>query len=68
MLSLLGGGIRSDIQAYHGYQSFKSGEVDADTVHAIGVQLANELWGEDFPVVAATHIDRGHINIVFYKG
>lgn len=43
-------------------RSFKPGEVDADTAHAIGVQLANELWGEDFPVVVATHIDRGHVH------
>ena len=62
MLALLEGVDSSDIQAYHGYQSFKPGEVDADTAHAIGVQLANELWGEDFPIIVATHIDRGHVH------
>ena len=62
MLTLLERGSKSDIQAYHGIQSFKPGEVDADTAHAIGVQLANELWGEDFPVVVATHIDKGHVH------
>ena len=62
MLSLLEDTDSSDIQAYHGYQSFKPGEVDADTAHAIGVQLANELWGEDFPVIVATHIDKGHVH------
>lgn len=62
MLTLLEGISPSDIQAYHGYQSFKPGEVDADTAHAIGIQLANELWGEDFPVIVATHIDRGHVH------
>ena len=62
MLSLLEDTESSDIQAYHGYQSFKPGEVDADTAHAIGVQLANELWGEDFPVIVATHIDKGHVH------
>ena len=62
MLTLLERGSKSYIQAYHGIQSFKPGEVDADTAHAIGVQLANELWGEDFPVVVATHIDRGHVH------
>ena len=36
--------------------------MDADTAHAIGVQLANELWGEDFPIIVATHIDRGHVH------
>ena len=62
MLTLLEGISPSDIQAYHGYQSFKPGEVDADTAHAIGIQLANELWGEDFPVIVATHIDKGHVH------
>ena len=62
MLTLLEGTSPSEIQAYHGYQSFKPGEVDADTAHAIGIQLANELWGEDFPVIVATHIDKGHVH------
>ena len=62
MLALLEGVDSSDIQAYHGYQSFKPGEVDADTAHAIGIQLANELWGEDFPIIVATHIDKGHVH------
>ena len=62
MLTLLEGISPSDIQAYHGYQSFKPGEVDADTAHAIGIQLANELWGEDFPIIVATHIDKGHVH------
>lgn len=65
MLSLLDGGINSDIQAYHAYQSFKTGEVTPDIAHAIGVRLANELWGEDFPIIVATHIDRGHVHSHF---
>ena len=62
MLTLLEGVDSSDIQAYHGYQSFKPGEVTPDVAHAIGIQLANELWGEDFPIIVATHIDRGHVH------
>ena len=62
MLTLLEGTSPSDIQCYHGYQSFKPGEVTPDVAHAIGVQLANELWGEDFPVIVATHIDKGHVH------
>ena len=62
MLTLLEGTSPSDIQAYHGYQSFKPGEVTPDVAHAIGVQLANALWGEDFPVIVATHIDKGHVH------
>lgn len=40
---------------YHGYQSFREDEVDADTAHKIGVALASELWGDRFQVVVATH-------------
>lgn len=45
---------------YHGYQSFRVGEVDANTAHKIGVALAEELWGERFEVVVATHLNTGH--------
>ena len=62
MLTLLEGVDSSDIQACHGYQSFKPGEVIPDVAHAIGIQLANELWGEDFPIIVATHIDKGHVH------
>ncbi len=45
---------------YHGYQSFRAGEVDADTAHRIGVALAKELWGDQFEVVVATHLNTDH--------
>ncbi len=45
---------------YHGYQSFKAGEVDADTAHKIGVDLAKELWGDRFEVIVATHLNTDH--------
>ena len=49
--------------AYHGYQSFSQGEVDAETAHLIGCQLAEELWGNRYQVVVATHIDKeSHIH------
>jgi len=44
------------ILAWHGYQSFAEGEVDADTAHRIGVELAKELW-PDFQVIVATHLN-----------
>ena len=53
---------KSDTIAYHAFQSFAPGEVDAETAHKIGVQLANELWGDNFPIVVATHLDRGHLH------
>lgn len=49
--------------AYHGYQSFTKDEVDADTAHKIGCELANKLWGDRYQVVVATHIDKeSHIH------
>lgn len=44
------------ILAWHGYQSFVEGEVDADTAHEIGVKLAKELW-PDYQVIVATHLN-----------
>ena len=50
------------IVAFHAYQSFKPGEVDAETAHKIGVTLAKELWGNRFEVVVATHLNTGHFH------
>ena len=43
--------------AYHAYQSFAPREVTPDEAHAIGVQLARELWGDRFQMVVATHVN-----------
>lgn len=48
------------IVAFHGYQSFAAGEVDAKTAHEIGVKLAKKLWGDRFQVVVSTHCNTGH--------
>ena len=49
--------------AYHGYQSFKEGEVTPDVAHDIGIKLAEELWGDRYEVLVATHLDKdSHIH------
>lgn len=48
--------------AYHAYQSFKPGETNPQTAHQIGTQFAQQLWGERFQVVVATHVDKEHIH------
>ena len=48
--------------AWHGYQSFKVGEVSPDIAHEIGMKLANEMWGDRFQVVVTTHLDKDHIH------
>ncbi len=50
------------ILAFHGYQSFAKGETNSDIAHEIGVKLAQELWGERFEVIVATHLDKGHLH------
>ncbi len=45
------------IVAYHGYQSFASGEVTPQAAHRIGVALAEKLWGDRFEVIVATHLN-----------
>ena len=44
----------------HGFQAFRPNEVDADTAHIVGVELARELWGDRFEVVVATHLNTDH--------
>ena len=50
------------VLGYHGYQSFAKGEVTAEAAHEIGVKLAQELWGEWFQVVVATHLNTDHFH------
>ena len=48
------------IMAFHGYQSFAPGECTPQMAHEIGVRLAEELWGNRFQVLVATHLDKAH--------
>ena len=48
---------RSEIVCYHGFQSFKSGEVTPEQAHEVGVRLAEKMWGDRFQVIVATHLN-----------
>lgn len=50
------------IVAFHGYQAFAPGEATPEIAHAIGVKLAQELWGDRFEVIVATHLDKEHLH------
>ena len=50
-------GKEGGIQGYHAFQSFKEGEVTPEQAHNIGVQLAEEMWGDRFQVIVATHLN-----------
>lgn len=55
-------GKNDGICAYHGYQSFKPGEVTPAVAHEIGLKLAEQMWGGRFQVLVATHLDHDHIH------
>ena len=48
---------QSEIVCYHGFQSFKHGEVTPEVAHEIGVRLAEKMWGDRFQVIVATHLN-----------
>lgn len=50
------------ILAFHSYQSFKIGEIEPELAHKVGLELANELWGDRFEILVATHMDKHHIH------
>lgn len=47
----------SEIVCYHGFQSFKHGEVTPEQAHEVGVKLAERMWGDRFQVIVATHLN-----------
>ncbi len=48
--------------AYHGYQSFASGEVTPAEAHQIGVETAKRMWGEKYQVVVTTHLNTDNVH------
>ena len=53
-------GKEDGVIAYHGYQSFAPGEATPELAHEIGVKLAQQLWGEKYQVLVATHLDKAN--------
>ena len=48
--------------AYHGYQSFKSGEVTPKEAHEIGLETARRMWGKNYEIVVTTHLNTDNIH------
>lgn len=48
--------------AWHGYQSFKPGEVTPEECHQIGIEYAKEMWGDRFQIIVTTHLDKDHLH------
>ena len=53
-------GKEGGIVAFHGYQSFAPGECNPAMAHEIGKKLAEELWGGQYQVLIATHLDKAN--------
>ena len=48
--------------AYHGFQSFKTGEVTPEEAHRIGMETARRMWGDDYEIVVTTHLNTDNIH------
>jgi len=53
---------KNDVIAYHARQSFRPGEVDAETANRIGHELAMRFTKGKYAFVVCTHIDKSHIH------
>ena len=48
--------------AYHGYQSFKEGEVTPEEAHQIGLETARRMWGDSYEVLVTTHLNTDNLH------
>ena len=48
--------------AFHLIQSFKPDEIDPETAHKIGIELANGFLKDEYEYVLSTHVDKDHIH------
>ncbi len=55
-------GFRGTNVAYHGYQSFKPGEVTPEIAHQIGIETAKRMWGDRYQVVVTTHLNTDSVH------
>jgi len=48
--------------AYHGFQSFKPGEVTPEEAHQIGMETAQKMWGDEYQIVVTTHLNTENVH------
>ena len=58
-------GSRGDIVAWHGFQSFVSGEVTPDEAFEIGKETAHRMWGDKYQVVVTVHLNTDNLHCHF---
>lgn len=47
---------------YHIIQSFNGNEVSPDKCNKIGIELANQLWGDKYQVIVCTHTNKKNVH------
>lgn len=61
------------ILGWHAFQSFEKDSISKEECHRIGVEFANEIWGDRFQVVVSSHYNTEHyhnhfvVNSVSFK-
>ena len=58
-------GSRGDIVAWHGFQSFVSGEVTPEEAFEIGKETARRMWGDKYQVVVTVHLNTDNLHCHF---
>ena len=53
---------KEKIIGYHLIQSFAEGEVTPKVAHELGLEYVNEVFGKDFEVVVATHLNTNNVH------
>ena len=53
---------KEKIIGYHLIQSFAEGEVTTEVAHELGLEYVNEVFGKDFEVVVATHLNTDNVH------
>lgn len=53
---------KEKIIGYHLIQSFAEGEVTPKVAHELGLEYVNEVFGKDFEVVVATHLNTDNVH------
>lgn len=48
--------------AYHGFQSFRTGEVTPEEAHKIGMETARRMWGLEYEIVVTTHLNTDNLH------
>ena len=50
-------GMKGKVVAYHGIQSFKSGEVTPEEAFEIGKETARRMWGDKYQILVTVHLN-----------